>query len=253
VSAPRRLALVTGGTRRIGAAIAIRLAAADCDLALHAHRDAPLDPGLRDALRSARVELFAADLADAAEVDALIPAVAARFGRSPDVLVNSASRFGEDGWNDASNASFLDHYAVNAVAPARLIQALAAGLAPGVAGVAINVLDQRVAMPPIDQAAYTASKLALAGMTLAMARAFAPALRVCGVAPGLTLPTPDYEPEQLERLAARMPLARLPRPEEVADAVAFLVRAGAVTGQTLFVDAGAHLCAFERDFAYLER
>lgn len=247
------LAIVTGGTRRIGAAIARRLAADGCDLALHAHASGPLDPELRQALGGVRVETFAADLADPAAVDALVPAVAKRLGCAPTILVNSASRFADDGWTDATMDSFARHYAINAAAPARLAQALLKGLGGEERGVVINLLDQRVAAPPVDQAAYTASKLALAGMTGAMARALAPRLRVCAVAPGPTLPMPDYGEEQWARIGTLLPLARLPRPEEVADAVAWLVRAEAITGQTIFVDGGAHLCAFERDFVYLER
>jgi NAD(P)-dependent dehydrogenase (short-subunit alcohol dehydrogenase family) len=76
-------------------------------------------------------------------------------------------------------------------------------------------------------------------------------VRVNGVAPGLVLPTEDYDDAQWQRLASMMPLARLPSPEEIASAVAWLVGAGAVTGQTLFVDAGANLEAYARDFVYM--
>lgn len=246
------LALVTGGTRRLGAAIAAGLAADGFDLALHCHAACDPDPALADAIErhGVRVETFIADLADAHAVDALWPAVIDRFGRAPDCLINSASRFDEDAWDDATMASFAAHFAVNAAAPARLAQHLVSGLARR-AGVVVNILDQRIALPPRDQAAYTASKLALAGMTDAMARALAPAVRVNAVAPGLTLPTADYAPPQLDRLAALMPLARLPRPQEVAEAVRYLVGAGAVTGQTIFVDAGAHLRSYDRDFLFL--
>lgn len=245
------LALVTGGTRRLGAAIAAGLAAEGYDLALHCHAACAIDADLQRAIVQAgvRSETFVADLADAGEVDALWPAIVQRFGRGPDCLINSASRFGEDQWTDATIGSFVDHFTINAAAPARLAQHLAAGGG----GVVVNILDQRIAAPPHDQAAYTASKLALEGMTDALARALAPGVRVNAVAPGLTLPTPDYSPEQLERLAALMPLARLPSPDDVADAVRYLVRAGAVSGQTIFVDSGAHLKSFERDFVHLAR
>ena len=245
------LALVTGGTRRLGAAIAAGLAADGYDLALHCHAGGEIDPELRQAIDVAgvRSETFVADLADPAAIDALWPQVITTFGRAPGCLVNSASRFGEDDWTNATIASFVDHFTVNAAAPARLAQLLAGGGG----SVIVNILDQRIAAPPRDQAAYTASKLALAGMTDALARALAPSVRVNAVAPGLTLPTADYVPQQIDRLAALMPLARLPSPSDVTDAVRYLVRAGAVTGQTIFVDGGAHLRSFDRDFVHLAR
>lgn len=253
--APRPIAVVTGGTRRLGAAIAARLAAAGYDLALHSHSAGTIEPALAEAIAAAGAAYaaFEADLANAQAVDALIPDVAAHFGRAPFCLVNSASRFGEDRWRDVSMASLVGHFTVNAAAPARLAQHLAAGIGEEGRGVVVNILDQRIVSPPDDQAGYTASKLALAGITRAMARALAPKVRVCGVAPGLTLATADYAPDQLERLAALMPLDRLPTPGQVADAVAFLVGAEATTGQVIFVDGGASLRSFERDFMALER
>ena len=141
---------------------------------------------------------------------------------------------------------------VNFSAPLLLIRSFAAALA-GRHGVVINILDQRVVNPPVDQAAYTASKLALASMTRVLARAFAPALRINAVAPGMTLPGDDYEAGQWDRLAAAMPLARNSPPAEIVEAIVYLLRAQAVTGQTLFVDGGANLESYVRDFVHLMR
>ena len=134
-----------------------------------------------------------------------------------------------------------------------LAQALARALPDGADGAVVNILDQRVLNPPVDQAAYTASKLALANLTRVLARAFAPRVRVNAVAPGLTIPGDDYADDQVRRLAAAMPLGRLPQPADVADAVAFLAGARAVTGQTLFVDGGASLESWPRDFVHMAR
>ena len=249
------LALVTGGTKRLGAAIALRLARAGHDLALHCHNVCALDGDLEAALSAggANWSIFSADLANPADIDGLVPAVCKHFGRPPDVLINGASRFGEDRWEDVTLASLVDHFAVNAAAPARLAQQFAAALPADALGVVVNILDQRIASPPNDQAGYTASKQALAGITQALARALAPRIRVSAVAPGLTLPTADYSADQMERLAALMPLARLPTPENVADAVAYLVEAEATTGQVIFVDGGASMRTFDRDFVNLAR
>lgn len=250
-----KLALVTGGTRRLGAAIAARLAQAGYDLALHSHSPADPDPDLTAAIRDSGVRWanFPADLANQTQVDALFPAILDQLGAVPEVLVNSASRFGGDNWATADMASMLDHYAINAAAPARLAQQLAAHLPDGRHGVVINLLDQRIVSPPIDQASYTASKLALAGITRTLALALAPRIRVCGIAPGLTLPTAEYNDTQFERLAALMPLEYLPTPADIAAAAMYLVEAKATTGQVIFVDGGASLRAFDRDFEFLAR
>lgn len=249
-----KLALVTGGCRRLGAAIAAKLAGAGWSLALHARSDATPDPALAEVLaaRQTRWSGFAADLADPDAVAALVPAVTAHFGVAPTLLVNNASLFGQDDWRSMDAAAMATHYAVNTIAPALFARALVAAQSGTATPVAIvNLLDQRIRHPHGEQFSYTASKLALAGVTEALARAMAPTARVNAVAPGLTLPTGDYDAEQLARLADAMPLKRLPTPADVAAAVLFLAESPAVTGQTLFVDGGAQLVSFDRDFVNL--
>lgn len=250
---PAKLALVTGGFRRIGAAIARRLAGAGYQLALHAHAAAEPEPELAAALDGVRWAPFRADLSSAEEIEALLAAVEAEFGTAPAVLVNSAAMFEDDRWETAGMDCLLDHYRVNAAAPVLLATGLARRLSTGARAVVVNILDQRIANPPADQLSYTLSKQAAAGATRTLARALAPAVRVCAVAPGLTIPTPDYAEGQLDRLAKMMPLGRLPAPDDVAEAVLYLVSAEAVTGQVLFVDGGASIESFARDFVYLGR
>jgi pteridine reductase len=241
-----KLALVTGGHRRLGAAISARLAADGWTLALHGARDATPEPVLEAVLGGWHG--FVADLSDVAAVASLLPAVIAHFGATPMLLVNNASMFE---WDDAENASpdtVAAHHAVNAAAPVTLALAMARA---GAKGSIVNILDQRIANPNSDQLSYTLSKTALAGATRTLAVALAPDLRVNAVAPGLTMPTADYSADQVERCAVAMPLGVLPRPEDVAEAVAYFASAPAVTGQTLFVDGGASLKSFERDFLYI--
>lgn len=244
------LALVTGGLTRLGAAIAGRLATDGCELALHAHRHSQPEEALAGQLasRGTRWECFAADLADAGAVQLLVQRVSAAFGRAPDLLVNSAAIFEEGSWPEVDAAAIERHLAVNLTAPLLLTKAVAAGGGRSV----VNIVDQRIINPPVDQAAYTLSKLALGASTRVLARAFAP-MRVNAVAPGLTLPTDDYDDGQMQRLAGMMPLGRLPDASGVADAVAYLARAEAVTGQTLLVDGGAALESFPQDFMRLAR
>lgn len=255
MSTPARLALVTGGCRRVGAAIAARLAGEGYALALHASSNATPEPQLAQAIARAGVDWapFTADLVDGDAVAALVPRIADHFGRAPDLLVNNASRFEWDAPDSVSLACMVGHYAVNAAAPAVLIRAIAAAASAERPATVVNILDQRVAEPNSDQLSYTISKLALADLTTILARHYAPAVRVVAVAPGLTLPTGDYDAAQMQRLAESMPLHRLPTPADIADAIVYLVGAGAVTGQTIFVDGGAHLCRFERDFVFLDR
>lgn len=245
------LALVTAGGRRIGAAIAARLASAGHDVAIHVRHDGPIDPTLEAVLAASGVRwgVFEADFEDEAAPAALLAAVEAHFGARPGWLVNNAARFAEEEAEAPSVEDYVDHFRVNAAVPAVLARAVAVA---GAGAAIVNIVDQRILNPHADQAAYSASKLALAGMTRQLARALAPA-RVNAVAPGLTIATPAYAEGQMERLGAAMPLGRLPSAPEIADAVAWLLGAGAVTGQTIFVDGGAHLESWPRDFVHLQR
>jgi len=251
------LALVTGGHRRLGARIAMRLAQAGYALAIHGRLDAEPHPFLADVLRrtGANWHGFVADFLLPGEVEALIPAVTEHFGRAPDLLVNSAAIFGQDRLEIVGADDLAAHFLVNASAPVLLTQAFArsgsgeVGDGPGRS--VVNIVDQRLAQPHGDQLAYTLSKFALDGFTSIAARELAPDIRVNAVAPGLTLATEDYSPEQLERLAATMPLGHLPQAEAVAEAVLYLAQARSVTGETIRVDAGAHMRSHKRDFMHL--
>lgn len=250
--AARPLALITGGWRRIGAAIARTLAGAGYDLALHAHSATKFAADFTAELQGlgAAVHPLAVDLADPDAVSLLPGEAMALAGRAPTLLVNCAALFRDDSAATVTAAMLNEHLAVNLTAPVLLTRALAE-LADGDAAV-VHILDQRVLNPVPDQLSYTLSKQALHAAVRTLARSLAPRVRVNAVAPGLTLPTPDYTEEQWLRLTALMPLERLASPDEIAEAVLFLAQARAVTGQTIFVDGGAHLESFARDFVYLE-
>lgn len=252
----RPLALVTGGLHRIGAVIAARLAREGYALAIHKRSPGEADAVLADALADtgAPCHRFAADLADRDAVDALVPAVIEKFGRAPTLLVNNASHFVGSDWRSLTGADLAEAMQVNHHAPLMLARAIIlANEASGARPAIVNILDQRVVHPVPDQIAYGLSKQALYAATASLAAIFGGKARFNAVAPGLTLPTADYSAAQMERLGALMPLEALPTPEQVADAVVWLARAKAVTGQTIFVDGGAHLVRFERDFVELER
>jgi pteridine reductase len=248
-----KLALITAGFRRMGAAIAGRLAVDGWTLALHGRTPSAPDDDLTAILAQTGVRWhgFAADLSDPAAVETLLPAVAAHFGKAPDLIVNNASLFGDDRPETATLDAMALHAQVNAHAPALLALRLAAMLGDDALACVINITDQRVRHGTGDQLSYTLSKQTLAAATETLARALAPKLRVNAVAPGLTIATDEYLPAQMVKLAALMPLARLPEADEIADAVAWLAQAESVTGQTIFVDGGANLVSFDRDFIHL--
>ncbi|GAA0474211.1 SDR family oxidoreductase [Parasphingorhabdus litoris] len=250
-----KLALVTGGVRRLGAHIAARLADAGYALALHGHSDAEPDVELTEALKRNDTQWhgFVADFSDDGAAADLLGAVGEKFGRIPDLLVNNASLFEYDDAGSLTGQSLEKHLKINMMVPTLLTTLLADQVREGEQASVINIVDQRVRNPNGDQLSYTLSKQALAESVRSLAFACAGKLRVNGVAPGLTLETEDYSDDQMQRLAINMPLNRLSAPDDIAVAVRYLAEADSVTGQILFVDGGAHMKSFDRDFMFMER
>ncbi|EWS56627.1 MULTISPECIES: SDR family oxidoreductase [unclassified Methylibium] len=251
----RPVVLVTGAARRVGRAIALELAAHGFDVAVHSHRasDESIDTLQAARAAGARAEAFVADLADETACRALLPAVAERMGRI-DAVVNNASRFEYDGAGDCSYASMAEHWQVNTAAPVLLAAALHQRLSGSAGrGCVVNLLDQKLWNPNPDHFSYTLSKAALEAATTLQAQAFAPTLRVVGVAPGVTLPSGPMDSTEFVRAHAMTPLRRSSTPEDVARAVRFLIESPAITGTTLLVDGGQHLSAQPRDVLFLAR
>jgi NAD(P)-dependent dehydrogenase (short-subunit alcohol dehydrogenase family) len=252
---PRPVVLVTGAARRLGRAIALHLARQGFDVAVHYHHSAGAAGATVDELRAsgAGAHAFAADLADEAACRALVPAVVARFGQL-DAVVNNASLFEPDHAVDFSYAAMDRHWRANTAPAIVLAQALHDQLAERAAaepGCVVNLLDQKLWNPNPDCVSYTLSKAALECATTLLAQALAPRVRVCGVAPGLTLGSPQIDNAKLARLQAQALLGYGARPDDIAHAVHFLLTARATTGTTLLVDAGQHLQPHDRDFGYL--
>jgi hypothetical protein len=242
--------LVTGGARRLGRAIVLHLAAQGWDLAVHYRGSAAeaAETAAEARRAGARAETFAADLADEAACNALLPAVRAQFGRV-DAVVNNASLFEYDGVADFSTASMERHWRAN-TAPAIL---LARALHAAGGGAVVNLLDQKLWNPNPDHLSYTLSKAALEAATTLLAQALAPRTRVCGVAPGVTLLSGPMSAAEFERAHRLTPLERSSTPEDIARAVAFLLESPAITGTTLLVDGGQHLQAQPRDVYFLAK
>lgn len=249
---PGRTVLVTGAARRLGRAIALDLAAAGWRVAVHYRGSEAEARETADACRRhADADVFAADLADAAQAGALLPQVVARFG-TLDAVVNNASVFEHDSPQDFSAASLARHMATNTAAPVLLAQALAAHARErSTQGVVVNLLDQKLWNPNPDFFSYTLSKAALEAATTLLAQGLAPHLRVVGVAPGLTLTSHLLPQEKFEQLHKLSPLGRSSTPEDVAQAVRFALENRSLTGTTLLVDGGQHLMKFDRDFSLM--
>ncbi len=248
----RPVVLVTGAARRLGRQIALDLAAHGYDLALHygRSRDEAEDTAREARAHGATAELFAANLADEAACRTLVPAAAARFGRL-DALVNNAAAFVYDDAPGFTYAAMEEHLRTNTGAPIVLTQALHALLGSEGRGCVVNLLDQKLWNPNPDYFSYTLSKAALQAATVMLAQALAPRLRVCGVAPGVTLVSGAMSDEEFAAAHALTPLRRSSTPEDVARAVRFLIESPAITGTTLLVDGGQHLQAQPRDVMFL--
>ncbi len=233
-----KAALITGGGRRIGAAIALRLARAGFAVVLHAHRSREEAEQIAADIKNegGQASIVLADLADSEAVRGLVPAAAA-FGPLS-LLVNNASMFEEDEIATLTRARFELTMAVNLTAPLFLAQAFAEQARSGAS--IVNIVDQRVLRPTPKFFSYALSKSALYSATTTLAQALAP-IRVNAVAPGPTLPSPRQSDAQFAAQAASVPLGQGPSPEDVAEAVLYLAGAKAVTGVTIAVDGGQHL------------
>lgn len=237
----RRVALVTGAARRVGAAIVRELHGAGWDIALHYRHSADEAEALAAELEAGRAGstlCLAADLADVAALPALVAAVLERFGRL-DGLVNNASGFYRTPLGEASEAQWDELFASNAKAPFFLSQAAAPHLAES-GGAIVNLLDIYAERPLPEHPIYSMAKAALRMQTFALAQALGPRVRVNAIAPGTVLwSEKPFKAESAEAIATRTALGRVGSPQDVAAAVRFLLEsAGYCTGVVLPVDGG---------------
>jgi NAD(P)-dependent dehydrogenase (short-subunit alcohol dehydrogenase family) len=237
-----RAALVTGGAQRIGRAIALALADAGFDVAVHCHasRAAGIATCAEIRRRNRRATLLQANLADEAETAALLPQAVAELGPIG-VLVNNASRFERDEWHDATHTSWDAHLEPNLRAPFLLTQHFARLLPDTAQGAIINMLDQRVWSITPHFVSYTVSKAGLWALTQSMALALAPRIRVNAIGPGPTLPSERQTQEQFDRQAESVPLRHATSPDEIGRAAVAILALPSMTGQMLALDGGQHL------------
>jgi pteridine reductase len=238
--------LVTGGARRIGAAISRALHAAGARVVLHCHRsrsEAEALAAALEAVRPASTAIVTADLLDATALPSLAEAARTAFGRL-DGLVNNASSFYATPLGAIGVREWEDLVGTNLRAPLLLSQAAAPALRAA-RGAIVNIVDIHAERPLPGFPVYSIAKAGLAGLTRALAIELAPEVRVNGVAPGAILWPEEgrhFEDEERSRITSQTPLARIGDPADVAGAVKYLLLdAPFVTGQILAVDGGRSL------------
>ncbi len=240
MSGQARVALVTGGARRVGRAIALELARAGYDVAVHCRRS--LDDARQTVARieslGRRAALIQADLTDAGAPRLLVDQTVGQLG-GLNVLVNNASLWEPTPLADLSRESWEAHLAANLTAPAMLAQQAWPHLRARPPGRVVNICDISADRPWADYVAYCVSKGGLVTLTRALAKAMAPDVCVNGISPGVAL-LPDACDEETRRTALRrVPLKREGQVDDVAAAVRFLVEGGDyITGQIINVDGG---------------
>lgn len=235
-------ALVTGAGKRIGHAIARDLAAHGWSVALHYSTSSE---GAEDLVaeitrEGGKAVAIQADFTDPEAVDNLVPRAAEAIGPLT-LLVNSAAIFDRDEIGNITAETWRRNVDINLRAPTFLAQAFANQRPPGTKANIINILDQRVLSPTPFFTSYTTSKMALYGMTQGWALSLAPDIRVNAIGPGFTLPSINQTDEQFAESERIQPLQRGTTPQEIADAVRFIVDAPAMTGQIIALDGGQHL------------
>ncbi|HXF18544.1 MAG TPA: SDR family oxidoreductase [Burkholderiales bacterium] len=247
----QRVALVTGAGKRIGRAISLALAADGWDIALHFHRGEAEAERLSAEISAlgAKAVAVRCDLSDAEQVPELVEASERHLG-TVTCLVNNAAVFAYDDLASLETAQWHRHLDVNLFAPLLLSKTFAARLPDELTGCIVNMLDQKVFNLNPDFLSYTVAKIGLEGATRLLALALAPKVRVCGVAPGITLVSGEQTAEGFARSHRMAPLGRSSTVEDIADAVRFVVNAGALTGTTIVVDGGQHLWPSRRDVQF---
>jgi NAD(P)-dependent dehydrogenase (short-subunit alcohol dehydrogenase family) len=234
-----KTALVSGAARRLGRALVLALAQQGVHVVIHYNTS--LDEA-KQVLQEIQAQggvgwLMQADLSRAEQAETLLDRACAQAGPI-DILINNASIFAEETLWESSSESLLTNMLIHAHAPLVLARALAAHGRPGHV---INLLDSRVRDYDREHLPYHLSKRSLLSLTRILALEMAPKIAVNGIAPGLILPPAGQGQAYLERLAHTNPLNRYGGPQDIVDAMLFLLRSRFISGQIIYVDGGRHM------------
>jgi pteridine reductase len=236
-----KVVLITGGARRVGAAISRKLHAAGAQLVIHYHRSAAEAQALAaelNALRPASVTTLGGDLLDLKVLHSLVDATIARHGHL-DVLINNASTFYPTPVGEITPEHWDDLMGTNLRAPLFLSQAAAPHLKAS-EGLIINIVDIHGIRPLRHHTVYSPAKAGLIMLTQSLARELAPQIRVNGIAPGpVQFPEKGLTEEMQQAIIEKTLLKRRGSPEDIAKAALFFAaEAPYITGQILAVDGG---------------
>ena len=240
-----KVVLITGGAKRVGAAVCRRLHASGANIMLHYRASAGEARLLQAELNHQRensVALIQADLLDLGKLPALVDQTLSSFGRI-DALINNASSFFQTPIGSITADQWEDLIGTNLRAPLFIAQAAAPALRK-TQGAIVNITDIHADRPLKSYIVYSVAKAGLVGLTRSLARELAPEIRVNAVAPGPILWPDDTSFDELsrQRIISHTPLRREGTPDDVAKAVQYLIADSAyVTGETINVDGGRHV------------
>jgi NAD(P)-dependent dehydrogenase (short-subunit alcohol dehydrogenase family) len=240
--ATNRVAIVTGGARRIGRAIVEDLARNGWAVAIHCHGSRATADEIAATIAEAggRAAVIPADLSDLDEAVSIVPRTVAELG-VPGLLVNSAGTFDFDEVGKLDPALWHRQMTVNATAPIFLAEAFANALPESAAGNVVNIIDQRVLKPTPHYFSYQMSKSHLYVATRVLAQALAPRIRVNAIGPGPVLKSTRQTDADFARQSAAVPLGRGPDLAEFGRTIRYFVDTASVTGQMIALDGGQHL------------
>ncbi len=235
-----QVALITGSAKRVGRAIALELADAGCDIAIHCQRSIDDARDLKSTIEAngQRATILQADLLDPKSWPALIDSCVSELG-GLDILVNNASIFEPERLAEFDLDHWERNYRIHVTAPAALAHHAASHLARSQRGKIINIADIAALTPWPSHLPYSISKAGLASLTKALAVELAPDVQVNAVAPGIAIFPDHYDDATKDRITSKVPLKRAGTPTDIASTVRFLCTdAHYITGQFLPVDGG---------------
>lgn len=243
--------LVTGGSKRIGREICLRLSRNGYKIIIHYRNSS------EEAEETAKMIIAEggnaivcqADLSEPSSARKLVSRAVDEFGYI-NAIVNNASVFIHDDISTITSESWDKHMQINAKVPLLLIKEMYDSLDDDRTGSIVNILDQKLSNPNPDYLSYTASKYTMLGLTDTLARSLAPKIRVNAVSPGHTLASNSQTNEGFQRAQSTSPLGYGPGPEDIADAVCYLMGANSVTGQVIYVDSGERFLSRTRDVVF---
>jgi len=253
----RGAVLITGGGKRLGSLVAIKLARKGWKILLH-YNQSEVEANLtkeKIITEGGKVDLIKKEILNQSSANELIKSALRSCKNDKEIkqftLINNASAFFYDNGKNFEEEALETHMHANFKIPTLLIKSLYNNISKKIEGNVINMLDAKLFGINADHFTYTLSKFSLLGLTKLAALSYAPKLRVNGVAPGITLPNPEHSLKDFTRIQELNPLLRGSTHQDIFNAITFLIKTSSITGETILVDGGAHLSPQKRDAKFL--